>query len=120
MPTIYDNSQSQDNTIKIFDAFYAQTLIIPTDQFDIVLGYFKTVCGTKQIAENFTAVLFRIAQESGVDALALLDQLKGTANKVEMNKTMAYYLNTLKSKTNLYGVGVVPKPNQTVARNVVQ
>jgi hypothetical protein len=119
MPTIYDQRNSLDRSVKIFDSFYSVSLNVPADKFDIVYGYFVNICKTKKIAANFTAILFRIAQEAGIDVLELLDGLKGAPNKLQMNKNIVYYLNTFRSKTALYGTGLVPKPNQAVARNVV-
>ena len=106
-------------TIRIFDSFYSVDLIIGTNEYDIVHGYFTNVCETKEIADNFTVVLFRIANETGINVLTLLDELKGSDNKLQVNKKIAYYLNGLKSKTSLYGVSVIPLPNVPVARNVV-
>ena len=37
-----------------------------------------------------------------------------------MNQIFAYYMNSFKSKTSLYGIGTVPRPNLPVARNIVQ
>lgn len=119
MPQILDQRTSMDQTVRIFDSFYAITLNINGNEYDIVHGYFVSVCATKTIANNFTAVLFRIAQETGIDALYLLDQIKGT-KKMEMNQILAYYMNSFKSKTSLYGIGTIPKPNLPVARNIVQ
>jgi len=84
-----------------------------------VHGYFISVCGTKQIAENFTAHLFRISQQTQVPVLDLLNYIKGLNNKLEMNTVITYYLNSFKSKTALYGIGTVPQPNIPVARNIV-
>ena len=119
MPQIIDNRNSLDNTIKIFDAFYNLNLIINPNEYDIVHGYFVSICDTIQIANNFTAVFFRVAQETKQSALDLLDQIKGT-KKMEMNQILAYYLNSFKSKTSLYGISVRPRPNQSVQRNIVQ
>jgi hypothetical protein len=119
MPQILDQRTSMDQTVRIFDSFYAITLNINGNEYDIVHGYFMSVCTTKTIANNFTAVLFRVAQETGIDALDLLDQIKGT-KKMEMNQILAYYMNSFKSKTSLYGISTVPKPNLPVARNIVQ
>lgn len=119
MPRILDTRNSLDQTIKIFDSFYSTNLTINPDEYDIVHGYFTSVCDTKTIANNFTAVLFRIAQETGQSAMYLLDQIKGTT-KMEMNQILAYYLNSFKSRTSLYGIGIEPKSNQPVARNIVQ
>ena len=119
MPQILDNRTSMDQTVRIFDSFYAITLQINGNEYDIVHGYFASVCPTKTIANNFTAVLFRVSQETGIDALDLLDQIKGK-KKMEMNQILAYYLNSFKSKTSLYGIGIIPKPNLPVARNIIQ
>lgn len=119
MPQILDTRNTLDNTVKIFDSFYAFDLSVNADQYDIVHGYFTSICETKNIADNFTAVFFRIAQETGLNVLDLLDQIKGT-KKMEMNQVMAYYLNSFKSRTSLYGIAVEPKSNQPVARNIVQ
>ena len=119
MAKILDNRTSLDQTVRIFDSFYSVDLIVGTNEYDIVRGYFVSVCETKNIADNFTAILFRISNETGINVLTLLDELKGSSNNLQMNKKMAYYLNGLKSKTSLYGVSVVPQPNIPVARNVV-
>ena len=120
MARIIDNRSNIDQTIRIFDSFYSTDVTVGADQFDIVYGYFTSVCETKSIAQNFTAVLFRAATETGLNVLDLLDEIQGAGNKLQMNKIICYYLNSLKSKTSLYGVSVVPRPNQPVARNVVQ
>jgi hypothetical protein len=84
-----------------------------------VHGYFRSVCDSKNVADNFTVVLFRISQETQIPVLDLLSQIKGTS-KMEMNQTLAYYLNSFKSKTSLYGIAIVPRSNQPVSRNIVQ
>ena len=119
MPRIIDDRTSLDRTVKIFDAFYGTNLQVNTNEFDIVRGYFINVCATKNIADNFTTVLFRIATQTGVDALELLDELKGKPNHVQVNEQMCYWLNGMKSKTSLYGISVIPQPVVPVARNVV-
>lgn len=120
MAKIIDDNTSVDNTIRLYDAFYSTSLIVGTDQYDIVHGYFEQICASKTIAANFTVFLFRIAQETNVNVLDLLDQLKGLNDKMKINQVIAYYMNSLKSKTSLYGVSTIPKPNVPVARNIVQ
>jgi hypothetical protein len=119
MATIIDSKIGLDQTVLIFDSFYAVDLVVNSNEYDIVLSYFKSVCSTNTIAQNFTAFLFRIAQETNISTLTLLDNIQGL-NKLDMNRTIAYYMNSFKSKTSLYGISSVPTPNQPVARNVVQ
>jgi hypothetical protein len=119
MARILDLRNSVDQTIRIFDDFYAFKLIINGDEYDIVHSYFISVCDAKSIADNFTVYLFRISQETGTPVLTLLDYIKGTT-KLDMNRLITYYLNSFKSKTSLYGISFVPQANQPVARNIVQ
>lgn len=119
MAKILDTRGGLDNTIKIFDSFYSFNLVVGPDQYDIVHGYFLSICKTRQIADNFTAVMFRISQETGVPVLELLNQIKGVT-KMQMNQVMAYYLNSFKSRTSLYGISIIPKSNEPVQRNIVQ
>lgn len=119
MARIIDNRTEMDQTVRIFDSFYSTDLKINTNAFDIVFSFFKSVCPSVYIAENFTSLFFRIAQEANVDAMALLENIQGAPTKIKLNEIMAYYLNSFKSKTSLYGIGLLPKPNQSVARNVV-
>lgn len=119
MARIIDNRSQVDLTVKIFDSFYSTDLVVNSNQFDVVYAFFRNVCPTKEVAENFTALFFRIAQEAEVDAIALLEIIQGAPTKIKLNEIMAYYLNSFKSKSSLYGISLIPKPNQNVARNVV-
>lgn len=107
-----------DNTVRVFDQFYNFDLVVAADQYEIVYSYFYDLNKSKDIARNFTTILFRIASITGEDVMALLQYLTGSA-KVEVHGILIYYLNSLKSKTTLYGINVEPAPNQTVQRNVV-
>lgn len=119
MARIIDSRNSLEQTIRIFDDFYAFNLIIAPAEYDIVHSYFVSVCDTKQIADNFTVNLFRIAQETQLPVLDLLNFIQGKT-KMEVNTIIGYYLNSFKSRTSMYGFGTVPQANQPVARNIVQ
>lgn len=118
---LYDiQRQSVDQTVQIFDAFYEKDLTVPTNLYDPVHSYFLKMCETKTMAENFTSIFFRLAQDNGVDPTVLFQELKGkTTSSVDLTRVMAFYFNSFKSKTSLYGVADIPAPNQPVARNVV-
>jgi hypothetical protein len=120
MAKIVDLTNNLDRTLRIYDQFYSYNSIVNPDEFDVVNGYFLSVCDTKSVAGNFTASIFRISQTTGIPALSLLEQIKGANNKLEMNKIICYFLNTLKNKSALYGVAQIPRPNQSVSRNILQ
>lgn len=119
MARIIDSRSQLDQTVKIFDEFYDFNLVINAGEYDIVFSYFKGVCETTQIAGNFTTYLFRISQETQIPVLDLLGYIQGKT-KLEVNTVIAYYLNSFKSKSSMYGFGTVPQPNEAVARNIVQ
>jgi hypothetical protein len=109
-----------DQTVQIFDAFYRQDITIGANEYNQVYAYFKEVCDTKEIAENFTYVLFKMAQDNGISVITLLEELQSkSVSKIELNQVMAFYFNSFKSKSSLYGVLGAVEPNLPVARNVV-
>lgn len=122
MPTIFDNrGSSLDQTVRIFDKFYRTDVVVNANEYDLVYGFFEGVCPTRQIAANYAAFLFRVSNDSGISAMELLEELeKMKTDKLLVNSFLAFYLNTFRSKTSLYGVGTIPRPVAPVARNVVQ
>jgi hypothetical protein len=119
MATSIDNNlNALDQTVRIFDNFYNFNLVVPSNQYDIVHSYFIGTCDTKKIADNFTTFFFKIAQDTGIPATTLLESIQGQT-KLDMNRTIAYYLNSFKSKAALYGISFIPQPNLPVARNIV-
>lgn len=117
MPLI--TSTNSDATVKIFNNFYNKQLSVSANDYNYVSAFFEGVCETKEIAQNFTAFLFEVASMSGLNPLTIIQNLKGADNKLQIDQKFAYYLNSFKSKTSLYGVSVVPVPVYPVARNIV-
>jgi len=113
------SQDSVDKTVRIFDNFYSTQLVVNASDYDVVFSFFKGVTENTKIASNYTGLLFRIAQEGGYNVMSLMDILKGVDNNLQLTQVMAYYLNTFKTKASLYGIGILPKPNEAVQRNVV-
>ena len=119
MSTVNYANPNTDRTIKIFDQFYNYEVSVAADEYDAVNSYFKSVFGTAEAAGNFTVTLFRVAQESSIPVLNLLQQIQGQTLP-ELTLTLAYYLNGLRSKATLLGLSASVSPNYYVARNVRQ
>ena len=109
---------SSKNTIKTFDEVYNDSLNINGSEYDIVYSYFRSISSSNAIASNFTLYLFRIATSTGISVIELLDNFRGKPS-FQVTGEMAYYLNTMKSNTTLYGITQLPTPNQPVQRNIV-
>lgn len=124
MSSINYTNYSIDQTVRVFDNFYTFDVNVPAAEYDIVNSYFRSVMATKAAADNFTVSLFRVAEDSKIDALTLLQSFQesggSNANSMDLNITMAYYLNQIRSRATLLGVGVPVTPNFYAARNVVQ
>ena len=119
MATVNYSNPRTDQTVKIFDQFYAYETVVPVDEYDAVNSYFKSVFKTTEAAGNFTITLFRMAQQSDIPVMELLQQIQGQTLP-ELTLTLAYYLNGLRSKATLLGVNASVTPNYYVARNVRQ
>ena len=104
-----------DLSVRVFDSFYSFSQNVPADQFDVVNSYFRSVFDTAEAAGNFTVTLFRIAAQSNIPVLTLLQQIQGQS---QPQLTLTYYLNGLRSPATLLGVNVPSIPNYYVARNI--
>lgn len=116
---IIDAPQTQlENTIRIFDNFYNFDLAVDANQYEIVHSFFYSLTNSKTATDNFTLLIFRISNLSGENPLDLVEYLQGKT-KLEVNAILAYYMNSVKSKTSLYGINATPSPNSNVQRNIV-
>ena len=120
MASINYTNYNIDQTVRVFDSFYDYDVNIPVGDYDVVNSYFKSVMTTKQAADNFTASLFRVAQDTKIPPLTLLKSFEASGSELNLNLNMAYYLNSIRSRATLLGVGVPVAPNFYAARNVVQ
>ena len=119
MANIVDAPQSKlSSTVSLVDKFYNFQISVDSNRYEVVYSYFFEITKSKSITQNFTTLLFRIATLSETDVLILLDEFKGK-NSTEVNYMLALYLNSIKSKTTLYGINNPPIPNEVVQRNIV-
>ena len=106
-----------DTTVQIFDRFYGYQQQVPVDAYDAVLSYFRSVFESAEAAGNFTVSVFRISHATNVPVMTLLQQFQGQSAP-EITLTLAYYLNSIRSRSTLLGLNVPAQPNYYVARNI--
>jgi hypothetical protein len=119
MPTVNQTNLNQDLTVRVFDRFYTYEQNIPAAEYDVVYSYFRSVMTTDRAAGNFAVSLFRVAQETGIPAMTLLQGFQGQSG-IELTVNLAYYLNLVRSKATLLGVNVPVASNFYAARAVIQ
>lgn len=114
----YENP-NLDLSVRVFDSFYEFNVNVPAAEYDIVRSYFLSVMTSRQAANNFTVSLFRVAEQTNIPALTLLEEFKGI-NGINLNATLAYYLNSIRNGAVLLGVNARATPNFYAARNILQ
>jgi hypothetical protein len=119
MSTVNYTNPNKDLTVRLFDQFYSYEVDVPTNEYDVVHSYFLSVMSTRQAAGNFTMSLFRVSQNTGIPAMTLLKEFQGL-NGIDLSASLAYYLNCIRSRATLLGVGNPVTPNFYQARNVLQ
>jgi hypothetical protein len=118
MGTVNAINPAVDLTVRVFDDFYNFAVEVDANTWDTVNSYMLSVFKTAEAAENFSTTLFRIASETNVPVLDILDQIQGM-DTIQLTATLAYYLNGLRSPATLLGVNEPVTPNAYVARNVL-
>lgn len=115
--TVNYANKNVDRTVRIFDRFYSYDVDVPSLEYDAVYSFFRSIYGTSEAAGNFTVSLFRVSQQSSIPVMTLLEQIQGL-NQADLNLTLAYYLNNIRSPATLLGIKATTTPNYYVARNV--
>ena len=118
MGSVNELNPKIETTVRVFDEFYSWETTVPANEYDVVASYFESVFDNKQAAKNFTVTVFRIADETRVPVLTVLEQFQGQSQP-EITMLMAYYLNGLRSSSTLLGANAQVVPNYWAARNVL-
>jgi pyruvate/2-oxoacid:ferredoxin oxidoreductase alpha subunit len=122
MTTVNTTNFNIDQTARVYDQFYNFDITVPADEYDIVYSFFLREMTTPRAAGNFTVSLFRVAQETQIPVLTLLQgfQGSGASNGINLNVSLAYYLNMIRDRATLLGVGTPVIPNYYPAHAVLQ
>jgi len=120
MTTVNTTNYNIDQTVRVFDRFYAYDTNVPVAEYDIVYSFFLKEMTLPRTAGNFTVSLFRVAELTNIPVLTLLQGFTGQGNGVNLNISLAYYLNLIRDRATLLGVGVAVTPNFYPAQAVLQ
>jgi hypothetical protein len=117
MGSVNNYNHSIDATVQIYDRFYGYQQQVQAVEYDAVNSYFESVFKDKTSAANFTVSLFRISRLTSTPVMTLLQQLQGMTNP-QITLTMAYYLNSNRSRSTLLGLNVPTQSDYYVAHNI--
>jgi len=120
MGSVNNYNLSIDTTVQIYDRFYGYQQQVQVEEYDAVYSYFKSVFKNDAVtesAQNFTVSLFRISRLTNIPVMTLLQQLQGMSGP-QITLTLAYYLNSARSRSTLLGLNVPSQTNYYVTRNI--
>ena len=76
MSSVNYTNPNIDLSVRVFDNFYKYETNVPAQEYDVVYSYFLREMGNANYAGNFAVSLFRIAEQTGIPALTLLQQFQ--------------------------------------------
>jgi pyruvate/2-oxoacid:ferredoxin oxidoreductase alpha subunit len=117
--TVNNTNPNIDLTVRVFDDFYSYDVNVAANEYSLVHSYFLSVMPSQQAADNFTVSVFRLAEMTRIPVMTLLKEFQGQQGTA-LSVSLAYYLNNIRSRATLLGVGAPTSPNFYAARNVVQ
>lgn len=118
MPSVNNVNPKIDLSARTFNDFNRPSSNVDSDQYAVVNSFFRSVSQSTLDADNLTATLFLISQETRTPVLTLLKQIEGQ-NSLQITATMAAYLNAVRSPSTLIGINSPVVPNFYAARNVL-
>ena len=117
MGSVNTYNSSIDSTVQIYDRFYGYQQQVQAVEYDAVYSYFESVFKNPDAAANFAISLFRISRLSKTPVMTLLQQFQGMTTP-QITLTLAYYLNSARSRSTLLGLNVPAQSNYYVAHNI--
>lgn len=118
MGTVNQPNPDLDLTVRVFNNFTQFEASVNSNDYSIVTAFFRSVTDDPKAVENLSTALFEISSRNNIPVQSLLKQMQGQT-AIQVNSTMAYYLNLLRSPTTLIGVNTSVTPNFYAARNVL-
>ncbi|RLA01859.1 MAG: hypothetical protein DRQ47_07530 [Gammaproteobacteria bacterium] len=115
--TLNDAYLNDEKNIKVIQNYNSVEVDIDGNEWDYVFGFFKKAMKDVTAAENFAQSIFQVSRQTNVSAVSIVQSMKGQAG-LELNASLSYYLNGIRSNATLLGVSNIVKPNFYAGRNV--
>lgn len=118
LPQNNPNSDSSQQTLKLFDAYTNQPITIDAATYDSMVGFFESRGFLKDSAQSTALIIIRQAKLDNINPYQLLDTLSGLES-VQLNNLITELLNYNRYKSSSLGMASPFTPNQDVARNII-
>ena len=103
---------------KFFSEYYSAPLEFPSNEVDVVVGFFETRGFERLSAQTIGAVLMRQAKIDDIKVFELLDTLKGF-DEIQLSSVVTETLNYNRQKISSLGYKVDQSQNKLETRNIL-
>jgi len=116
--TINDGISTDSKNLNVVTDFNTKAADVNGNEWDYILGFFNSAFKDPIAAEKFTQEIYQVGSQSGVNPLDIIKTMEGQTG-IELNMSLAYYLNGIRSNTTLLGIHNIIKPNYYAGRSVL-
>jgi hypothetical protein len=111
------NVDSSEEVKSFFDKYFRQQITFPSNQIDIVLGFFLKRGWDVEAARSTAIVLLTQAKIDNIQVMELLDTIK-TLNDAQLSNVVTQVLNAYREKTSTLGFKLLTIEETTESRNI--
>lgn len=112
------NVDLSKKTLRIFGDYFDNQVQINSEEYDAVMGFFKSKDYADESAETLSYVICRQARIDNISAMIVLDQLANT-DPQELSDIVAEILNLYRFKSSLIGKKQDNPTQAVVSRNIL-
>ena len=111
------NVDSSQEVKSFFDKYFRLQITFPSNQIDIVLGFFLKRGWDLEAARSTAIVLLTQSKIDNVEVMELLDTIK-TLNDAQLSNVVTQVLNAYREKTSTLGFKLLTIEETTESRNI--
>ena len=111
------SDDSSGEVKSFFDKYFRQQITFPSNQIDIVLGFFLKRGWDLEAARSTAIVLLTQSKIDNVEVMELLDTIK-TLNDAQLSNVVTQVLNAYREKTSTLGFKLLTIEETTESRNI--
>ena len=116
MPGTLNYPDTTSESVGLKDPETGSRIVNPSD-YDYIVSFFSKTMKDAVVAGRFASLIFEISNRTKIPAIELIDTMK-EQDLISVSASMAYYLNSVRSKSTQLGVKRKVKPNYYAVKNI--
>ncbi len=116
--TISNKLYTDEKNVKVVTDFNQSPNAVDGGEYDYVLSFFKRSMTDPDAAKNFTESVYQVSRQANIPVTDIVKAMEGQTG-IELNASLAYFLNGIRSNSTMLGVTNVVKSNFYAGRSVL-